>query len=135
MDDSNILSRMERPAVDRLISLEPGKRARGLKAVSGSDSCFTGIPIDKRILPEVILLEALVQTGLAAIISHEEYCTKEVRLAAVENAKFTGKAFPGDVIILDAEIYKLRLSTGVCKISAYVDEKCICEATVIYGIA
>jgi 3-hydroxyacyl-[acyl-carrier-protein] dehydratase len=136
MDYSNILNRIERPyiAVDKLVSLEPGKRARGLKTVSGSDIFFTGVPFDKKVLPEVILLEALVQTGLSAIISHDGYYNKEVRFSAVENAKFTGKAVPGDTILLDAEIYKLRLSTGVCKALAYIDENCICEAIIIYGI-
>lgn len=136
MDYSNILNRMERPyiAVDKLISLEPGKRARGLKTVSGSDIFFAGMPFDKKVLPEVILLEALIQTGLSAIISHDAYDNKEIRLSAVENAKFTGKALPGDTIILDAEIYKLRLSTGVCKALAYADESCICEAVIIYAI-
>lgn len=62
MDYSNILNRIERPyiAVDKLVSLEPGKRARGLKTVSGSDIFFTGVPFDKKVLPEVILLETLV---------------------------------------------------------------------------
>lgn len=97
--------------LDRIVYLEPGARAVGLKAVALAedefDAHFPGNPV----LPGVCLLEGLAQT--AGVLIHE---TVERRLLAVmvslERARFPAFARPGDQVRLEAEIEALDMTTA-----------------------
>lgn len=115
--------------VDRVLDVEPGKRARAVKNVTFNEEMFQGHFPGRPILPAVVILEALAQAGVFILFSRiPDPETKLIYFTAIDNARFRRTVTPGDQLILDVELVKMRLST--CKIvgKAYVDDELAAEA-------
>ena len=82
--------------VDRIEELEPGKRAVGKKCVTYNEPFFNGHFPQEPVMPGVLILEALAQTGAVAILSQPENKGKTVYFGAIDKAKFKRKVVPGD---------------------------------------
>ncbi len=85
-------------------------------------------------MPGVLIVEALAQTGAVAILSQPEFKGKTAYFAAINNAKFKGKVVPGDVLILETEIIKIKGPIGVGAAKAYVDGKLVTQAELTFAI-
>src|SRR5207253_1503555 len=83
------------PLVDRLLELEPGVRAAGVKLVAANEPYFDGHFPGAPVFPGVLLCEALAQLGAAAVGEGDD-----VALAGVQRARFRRPVLPGDVIEL-----------------------------------
>ena len=92
--------------IDRIEELEPGKRAVGKKCVSYNEPFFNGHFPQEPVMPGVLILEALAQTGAVAILSQPENKGKTVYFGGIDKAKFKRKVVPGDVLTLELEILK-----------------------------
>ena len=121
--------------VDCITELEPGVRAEGYKAVSFDESYFRGHFPGEPVMPGVLIIEALAQTGAVAILSQEENAGKTAYFGAVDHARFRRKVEPGDRLRLVCEIEKVKGPVGKGKATAYVeDEKAVeAELTFILG--
>ena len=120
--------------VDRIDELEPGKRAVGRKAVTYAEPWFAGHFPQEPVMPGVLIIEALAQTGAVAILSQPEFKGKTAYFAAINNAKFKGKVIPGDVLTLETEIIKIKGPIGVGAGKAYVDGKLVTQAELTFAI-
>lgn len=120
--------------VDKVLSHEPGKNAVAVKAVSGNEWFFMGHFDETKIMPGVLILEALAQTGAVALMTLPEMKEKLAFLARVKNAKFSKKVVPGDLLRLETEITELKsiVGTGVGK--AYVDDSLVAKAEFVFAI-
>ena len=107
--------------IDRIEELNPGISAVGYKAVSYGEPFFLGHFPQEPVMPGVLIVEALAQTGAVAIISLEENKGKTAYFAAINNVRFKKKVVPGDVLKLECEIIKSKGPLGVGRAFASVD--------------
>ena len=120
--------------VDCVEELEPGVRAVGYKSVTYNEPYFAGHFPQEPVMPGVLIIEALAQTGAVAILSQPEFKGKTAYFAAINNAKFKGKVIPGDVLTLETEIIKIKGPIGVGAGKAYVDGKLVTQAELTFAI-
>jgi 3-hydroxyacyl-[acyl-carrier-protein] dehydratase len=121
--------------IDQILECEPGVRAVGLKCVSGNEEFFVGHFPGKAVMPGVLIIEALAQTGAYALLSKEEFKGKIALFAGIDDARFKRQVVPGDVLRLEVTIEKIRGPVGKGAARAYVGDKLACEATLTFAIA
>jgi 3-hydroxyacyl-[acyl-carrier-protein] dehydratase len=121
--------------IDTIEELEPGVRALGKKCVSYNEPFFGGHFPQEPVMPGVLILEALAQTGAVAILSMEENKGKIGYLAAVQSAKFKQKVLPGDVLYLETTIIKQKGPIGIGLAVARVNEKIVAQAELTFAIS
>ena len=120
--------------LDTIEELEPGVRAVAKKCVSYNEPYFAGHFPAEPVMPGVLIVEALAQTGAVAILSQPEFKGKTAYFAAINSAKFKGKVTPGDVLTLETEIIKVKGPIGVGSAKAYVDGKLVVAAELTFAI-
>lgn len=120
--------------IDAIDELEAGKRAVGRKNVTMNEYFFQGHFPQQPIMPGVLIIEALAQTGAVALLSMEEYKGKIAYFAAVDKAKFRANVVPGDILKLEVEIIKMKGTIGIGKAIAYVKDKKVTEAELTFAI-
>lgn len=119
--------------VDRIIELEAGVKAVGIKNVSVNEPFFQGHFPQEHIMPGVLIIEAMAQVGAVAILSLPQYQGKIAYFAGIKEAKFRRKVFPGDTLRLEITLVTLRGSFGIGEAKAYVDGQLAVEATLTFG--
>lgn len=120
--------------LDRIVELEPEIRGVGIKCVTMNEPFFVGHFPGKAVMPGVIILEALAQTGAVVMLSVEKNKGKIVYFAGMDKVKFRRQVVPGDVIKLDVEIIKNKASFGVGSAVAYVEDEVAVEALFTFAI-
>ena len=118
--------------VDRILECEPGKRAVGIKCVSRGEPFFQGHFPSYPVMPGVLIIEALAQTGAVCILAKEENRGKIPFFAGIDGARFRQKVRPGDVLRLEVEIDKARGPVGRGLAKAYVETVLVAEATLLF---
>lgn len=120
--------------IDAIDELEAGKRAVGRKNVTMNEYFFQGHFPQQPVMPGVLIIEALAQTGAVALLSMEEYKGKIAYFAAMDKAKFRANVVPGDTLKLEVEIIKMKGTIGIGKAIAYVKDKKVTEAELTFAI-
>ena len=120
--------------VDRIVELEKGLRAVGEKSVSVNEMHFMGHFPDQHVMPGVLIIEALAQTGAVAILSLDENKGKLAYFAGIKNARFKRKVIPGDKLRLEIQISRIKGPVGIGEGKAYVDGELACEAQLIFAV-
>lgn len=121
--------------IDRIIEIEPGKRAIGRKCVTYNEPFFAGHFEDEPVMPGVLIIEALAQVGAVICLSMEEYTGKTVYFGGIDKAKFKNKVTPGDVLTLEVELIKQKGPVGIALAKAYDDEKLYAQAELTFVIS
>lgn len=113
--------------VDRVIELQPGEKAVGLKNVTVNEEFFQGHFPGHPIMPGVLIIEAMAQ--VAGILAFRSGAPKgTVIFMSIEKAKFRKPVIPGDQLYLHAQIVQKRGIVWKFSGSALVDEKIVAEA-------
>lgn len=120
--------------IDTIEELEPGKRAVGKKCVTFSEPYFAGHFPGNPVMPGVLIIEALAQTGAAAILSLPENRGKTAYFAGIDKAKFKQMVRPGDVLTLETQIIRTKGPIGVGEVVATVDGKLVAKAELTFAI-
>ncbi len=120
--------------VDKIESVEPGKKAVGLKNVTVNEPFFQGHFPDYPVMPGVLIIEAMAQVGAVSVLSMPEFAGKIALFAGIEKAKFRRQVVPGDILYLEVEMLKLRGSIGKAKGIARVNEDMAAEAELMFAI-
>jgi 3-hydroxyacyl-[acyl-carrier-protein] dehydratase len=120
--------------IDTIEELEVGVRAVAKKNVTFNEPYFAGHFPGNPVMPGVLIIEALAQTGAVAILSQPEWKGKTAYFAGISQAKFKQKVLPGDTLTLETEIVKIKGPIGVGKATAYVDGKVACMAELTFAI-
>ena len=120
--------------VDRITECEPGKYAKGIKCVTANEPQFTGHFPGQHVMPGVLLLEAMAQTGAVALLTEEENKGKLVFFGGVKNARFRTPVIPGDVVEMTCTLTGRKGSVGFGKAEALVNGKRAAEAEISFAI-
>lgn len=120
--------------VDKIVALEEGVSATGIKNVTANEYFFQGHFPQEHVMPGVLIVEALAQVGAVVLLKKEENKGKIAYFAAINNCKFRRKVIPGDTLFLEIEIIKSRANFGVGKAVAKVDGKVACQAELSFMI-
>ena len=119
--------------IDKVISME-GNKIVAIKNVTVNENYFQGHFPAEPVMPGVLIIEALSQTGAVAILSKNEFKGKIAYFAGIDKAKFRRKVIPGDILRLEVEITKLRGRAGIGYGIAYVDDKKVCEGELTFMV-
>jgi len=122
--------------VDRIVEIEPQKRIVGIKNVTINEPFFVGHFPNFPVMPGVLIIEAMAQTGgVLALRDEKDRAEKLVLFASIEEAKFRRPVVPGDQLRMEVEIISRKTSFCRMKGNAYVDGQLVAEAILICKIA
>lgn len=120
--------------VDKIVSLEMGKRATGIKNVTINDYFFKGHFPTKPVMPGVLIIEAMAQVGGVMMLTPEENRGKLAFFLAANNIKFRKTVVPGDQLVLEVEAAKIKSRTGLVRGKALVDGRVVAEADLMFAL-
>lgn len=118
--------------VDRIVELEPGVRAVGIKNVTANEEFFQGHFPQRMIMPGVLLIEVMAQVGGVMIQTLPEHRTKLALLGTVDNAKFRRPVTPGDTLLIETNLIRARGNNGRVHCSAKVGDTVVSEADIMF---
>ena len=120
--------------VDKIVEMEIGKKAVGIKNVTINEPFFQGHFPGNPIMPGVLMVEALAQVGAVAILSMDEYKGKIAVFTGIDNVKFRRQVVPGDVLRLEVEIISIRKNMGKGKAIATVDGEVAVRGEIMFAV-
>jgi 3-hydroxyacyl-[acyl-carrier-protein] dehydratase len=120
--------------IDRILEVEVGKRAVGIKNVTINEPFFTGHFPQYPVMPGVLIVEALAQVGTVAILMVEGNKGKIGFFAGIDNFRFRGQVTPGDTLILEVEITRLKGIIGKGQATARVGDKIVAEGEIMFAL-
>lgn len=121
--------------VDRVIELEAGKRAVGIKNVTMGDHFFQGHFPNFPVMPGVLIVEAIAQVGAIALLSLDEQQGKIAFFAGIDNVRFKRQVKPGDTLRLEVELGSLRRDIGTGSGTATVNGEVACRGDFMFALA
>ena len=120
--------------VDRITEFEPDKRIVGIKNVSMTEP-YLSRPVNGRAsLPPTILTEAVAQVGAILILAKPENKDQLIFFRGMERVRFRGSVHPGDVVVIEATVKRLRSRMGVLGGQATVNGKVVINGTMTFAL-
>lgn len=120
--------------LDKIVELEDGKRCVGIKQVSGNEPFFQGHFPDYAVMPGVLIVEALAQTGAVAMLLLEENQGKLAMFAGIDKCRFKRQVVPGDTLRLEVEINRIKGPIGKGTAKATVDGEVACSCEISFAL-
>ncbi|QJC53801.1 3-hydroxyacyl-ACP dehydratase FabZ [Paenibacillus albicereus] len=120
--------------IDRILEVEEGQRAVGIKNVTMNEPFFAGHFPGFPVMPGVLIVEALAQVGAVAILKVEANRGKIAMFAGIDEFRFRGQVTPGDTLRLEVEITRLKGIVGKGKATASVDGKVVAEGGIMFAL-
>ena len=120
--------------VDCIEELEPGVRAVGYKAVTYNEPYFSGHFPEEPVMPGVLIVEALAQTGAVAILSKPENKGKIAYFGGIDKCRFKRKVRPGDKLRLETRIIRQKGPLGIGEAIATVDGEIAVKAELTFMV-
>ena len=121
--------------IDRVLDVKPGESLTAIKNVSINEGFFVGHFEKEKIMPGVLIIEAMAQAGCIFYYYSKDKQGKDLvyYLAKVE-AKFTSPVRPGDQLKIEVTPVKMLSQVGFLRTKAYVKDQCVAHADIGFGI-
>ncbi|MDN5348082.1 MAG: 3-hydroxyacyl-[acyl-carrier-protein] dehydratase [Clostridia bacterium] len=120
--------------VDRILEMEPGRRAVGLKNVSANEPFFGGHFPGYPVMPGVLIMEALAQVGAIALLQLPHFRGKLPFFGGMDGVRFRRQVIPGDQLRLEVEIIKLKGRAGKAYGRAWVGDELAAEGELLFAV-
>ncbi|SHI38115.1 3-hydroxyacyl-ACP dehydratase FabZ [Lutispora thermophila] len=120
--------------VDRIIELEEGKRAVGIKNVTVNEPFFQGHFPGNPIMPGVLIVEAMAQVGAVSILAMEEYKGKLAVFTGIDKLRFKKQVVPGDTLRMEVTMLAMKRGIGKAKAEAYVGDQLAVSGELMFAI-
>lgn len=123
--------------IDRVIEIEPKQRIVAIKNITANEPQFQGHFPDYPIMPGVLIIEAIAQTGGALLLGEYTAQQREEKLmvfTGIDGAKFRKPVVPGDQVRIEVKVLNWRSTAVKMHGTATVDGKLACEATVMCAL-
>ncbi len=119
--------------VDTIESIEDNKII-GKKCVTANEHFFVGHFPQKKVMPGVLICEALAQTGAVLLLSMEENKGKLALFAGLNKIRFKRQVVPGDVLTLEVQLTRLRFGIGYAEAVAKVGDEIAAIGELMFAI-
>ncbi|WP_198004122.1 3-hydroxyacyl-ACP dehydratase FabZ [Anaerofustis stercorihominis] len=106
----------------------------GKKCVSANEMQFMGHFPEKHVMPGVLMIEALAQTGAVLLLSKEENKGKIAVLAGVNKIRFKRQVIPGDTLTLKVELTKMKAGIGFANATALVGDEIAVKGEIMFAV-
>ena len=120
--------------IDEVVELEPGERVVARKHVRGDEWWFAGHFPDRPVMPGVLIVEAMAQTGAVAVLSQEENRGRIAFFGGIDDVRFKRIVEPGDELELECRLERVRGPIGKGKATAKVDGKLAARGTLTFAV-
>ena len=120
--------------VDKITECVPGERAKGLKCVTANEPFFQGHFPGFKVMPGVLIIEALAQVGAVAILTEPGSEGKLALFGGIKNARFKRQVRPGDVLELECQLTARKGPVGFGTAEARVEGKLACKAELTFAL-
>ena len=120
--------------IDEVLELDPGRRVVARREVRADDPWFAGHFPGRPVMPGVLIVEAMAQTGAVAVLVEEENRGKIAFFAGIDDCRFKRVVEPGDTLVLTCEIDQVRGPIGRGKATAYVGDQLAARGTLTFAV-
>lgn len=120
--------------IDQVVDYEPGKFADARKCVTMNEPFFQGHFPQYPVMPGVLIIEALAQTGAVALLSMPANKGKIALFGGIKNARFKKQVRPGDVLELHCELTRMHGPVGMGTAVATVNGKTAVQAELTFAV-
>ena len=120
--------------LDEVTELEPGRRVVARREVRADDWWFPGHFPERPVMPGVLIVEAMAQSGAVAVLVEEENRGRIAFFAGIDDCRFKRIVSPGETLILTCEIDVLRGPIGRGKATAHVGEELAARGTLTFAV-
>ena len=120
--------------IDEVLELEPGRRVVARREVRADDPWFAGHFPGRPVMPGVLIVEAMAQTGAVAVLAEEENRGKLAFFAGIDDCRFKRVVEPGDTLVLTCEIDQVRGPIGRGKATAHVGDQLAARGTLTFAV-
>jgi 3-hydroxyacyl-[acyl-carrier-protein] dehydratase len=120
--------------IDEVLELEPGRRVVARKTVREDEWYLAGHFPGRPVMPGVLIVEAMAQTGAVAVLSEEENRGRMALFAGIDDVRFKRIVEPGDELELRCDLERVRGPIGRGKASAHVGGELVARGTLTFAV-
>ncbi len=121
--------------IDRVIEVKPNERLVAIKNVSVNEQFFTGHFPDEKVMPGVLIVEAMAQAGCIYFYYCKNLIGKKlIYFLGKVTVKFHAMVVPGDQLRIEIRTIKFLAKNGILKAEAYVKDKLVCDAEIGFSV-
>jgi len=118
--------------VDRVLELQPQRRIVAIKNVTSNEDYFNGHFPQRPVMPGVLLIESMAQASGLVMLAEEKHRGKIPFFVGIDNARFRRPVVPGDQLLIEADVLKIRGSVCVVYSRALVEDEVVAEARLMF---
>jgi len=120
--------------IDEIIEYTENESVTAIKYVTGDEDFFRGHFPGYKVMPGVLVLEAMAQAGAFVVLNMDEYKGKIAFFAGADNVKWRKQVKPGDTLKLCVKVEKFKLGMGIADAAAYLGEDAACTAKIKFAV-
>lgn len=120
--------------VDKIVELDPGIRAVGVKCFTYNEWYFPGHFEDEPNVPGFVQIESLVQTFILIFLCQDQFSGMKTNFVSINNIRFKRKIVPGDVLRIEATLKSFKRGIAIGHAESFVDDEPSCSAEFVVAV-
>jgi 3-hydroxyacyl-[acyl-carrier-protein] dehydratase len=120
--------------VDRILEMEPGVRAVGVKNVTINEPFFAGHWPGQPVMPGVLIVECMAQVAAISMLAHPDHHNQNAFFAGIDKVRFRKPVVPGDTLIVETMMKKIRGSIGLVVAKVQVEGETVAEGEIMFAM-